>query len=66
MYANQAHKRSVARKVRVNPALDRVLARAAGLAEKQHEAFLFLMIEWAVANGAIEELAKNNPQSSAA
>jgi len=65
-YDNPAYKRSVARKVRVNPILDRILARAAERAGKQHEAFLFLMVEWAMENGAFEALAKKNPESTAA
>ncbi|APO81627.1 hypothetical protein NNX13_22050 [Pseudomonas sp. Eb3] len=66
MYADQSHKRDTPRKVRFNKTLDRILARAAERAEMQHATYLYEMIEWAVENGAIEALSKDDKQSSAA
>jgi hypothetical protein len=66
MYSDQSHKRDTPRKVRFNKTLDRILHRAAERAEEQHATYLYLMIEWAVENGAIEALSKEDRKSSAA
>jgi hypothetical protein len=66
MYADQSHKRDMPRKVRFNKTLDRILVRAAERAEMQHATYLYEMIEWAVENGAIEALSKDDQKSSAA
>ena len=65
-YGNPTHKRNQERKVRFNSILDRILHRAAERAEKQHATYLYEMIEWAVENGAIEALSKDDKKSSAA
>lgn len=57
-YKTPEQKRDIQRKVRFNQTLDRILTRASHKAEKQHGTYLHLLIEWAVENGAIEELMK--------
>lgn len=66
MYADQSHKRDTPRKVCFNKTLDRILVRAAERAEMQHATYLYEMIEWAVENGAIEALSKDDQKPSAA
>lgn len=65
-YGNPSHKRVKDRKVRFNQTLDRILGRAAERAERQHATCLFEVIEWAVENGVIEALSKDESKSSAA
>lgn len=65
-YDNPADRRDKRRKVNFNTTLDRIIARSASRAHKQHAAFLHALIEWAVENGAIEELVKDGNESSAA
>ena len=65
-YDDTAHKRVKDRKVRFNQTLDRILGRAAERAERQHATYLFEVIEWAVENGVIEALSKDESKSSAA
>lgn len=65
-YGNPSHKRVKDRKVRFNQTLDRILGRAAERAERQHAPYLFEVIEWAVENGVIEALSKDESKSSAA
>ncbi|VVO79155.1 hypothetical protein PS870_01697 [Pseudomonas fluorescens] len=65
-FVNPAHKRNKDRKVRFNSTLDRILGRAAQRAERQHATYLFEVIEWAVENGVIEALSKDDSKSSAA
>jgi len=65
-YDNPEHKRIKDRKVRFNSTLDRILGRAAQRAERQHATYLFEVIEWAVENGVIEALSKDENKSSAA
>ena len=65
-YGNPSHKRVKDRKDRFNQTLDRILGRAAERAERQHATYLFEVIEWAVENGVIEALSKDESKSSAA
>lgn len=66
-YANpNDHRRDKRRKVSLNNTLDKITARAAVRAEKQHGTMLFMLVEWAVENGGIEALAKDRSESSAA
>lgn len=60
------HRRDKRRKVSLNNTLDRITARAAVRAEKQHGTVLFMLIEWAVENGGIEALAKDRKEFNAA
>ncbi|WP_213941214.1 hypothetical protein [Pseudomonas sp. dw_612] len=66
-YANpNDHRRDKRHKVSLNSTLDKITARAAIRAEKQHGTLLYMLVEWAVENGAIEALAKDRKESSAA
>lgn len=65
-YINPAHKRDIPHKVRVNRTLDRIIRKAAARSEAQPATYLYLMIEWAIENGAIESLSKERDQVSAA
>lgn len=56
MYLDQSQKRAIPVKVRFEPVLDRILRKAAHKSRRQHATYLYELIEWAVANGAIEEL----------
>lgn len=60
------HRRDKRHHVSLNGALDKITARAAERAEKQHGTLLFMLLEWAVENGGIEALAKDRDESSAA
>jgi len=56
MYQDPSQKRAIPVKVRFEPVLDRILRKAAHRTRMQHATYLYELIEWAVANGAIEEL----------
>ncbi|WP_110946441.1 MULTISPECIES: hypothetical protein [Pseudomonas] len=60
------HRRDKRHKVSLNSTLEKITARSAIRAEKQHGTFLYLLVEWAVENGAIEALLKDRNESSAA
>lgn len=66
MYADPSHKRDIPRKVRFNQTLDRLLTRAANRAQAQHATYLYQLIEWAIENGAIEELNQEGKNDSTA
>lgn len=65
-YDNPSHKRNIPHKVRVNRTLDRIIRKAAARSEAQPATYLYMMIEWAIENGAIESLSKERDQVSAA
>ncbi|MGE6320567.1 hypothetical protein ACQKEF_09850 [Pseudomonas oryzihabitans] len=56
MYQDPSQKRAIPVKVRFEPVLDRILRKAAHRTRMQHATYLYELIEWAVANGAIEDL----------
>ena len=66
MYMDPNQKRAIPVKVRFEPVLDRILRKAATKTRMQHATYLYEMIEWAVENGAIEALSKDDKKSSAA
>lgn len=57
MYEEPLKQRKTARpKVSFNPQFDRVLKKAAHKADIQYAPYLRRLVEWAVLNGAIEEI----------
>ncbi len=56
MYQDPSQKRAIPVKVRFEPVLDRILRKAAHRTRMQHATYLYELIEWAVANGGIEDL----------
>jgi hypothetical protein len=65
MYQDPNQKRDIPVKVRFEPVLDRILRKAANKSRRQHATYLYEVIEWAVANGAIEELMQDEEQDIA-
>ena len=59
MYADPSQRRQIPVKVRFEPVLDRILRKASTKSRRQHATYLYELIEWAIANGAIEELMEN-------
>lgn len=60
------HRRDKRHKVSLNSTLDKIISRSAIRAQKQQGTFLYLLVEWAVENGAIEALVKDESKSNAA
>jgi hypothetical protein len=65
MYQDPSQKRAIPVKVRFEPVLDRILRKAATKTRMQHATYLYEIIEWAVANGVIEELLQDQKQDIA-
>lgn len=65
MYMDPSQRRNIPVKVRFEPVLDRILRRASAKSRRQHSPYLYELIEWAVANGAIEELMENVHEDTA-
>jgi len=55
-YANPSDRRDKRHKVSLNSTLNRIVTRSAARAQKQNATFLLELIEWAVENGAIDEI----------
>lgn len=55
-YANPSDRRDNRHKVSLNSTLNRIVTRSAARAHKQNATFLLELIEWAVENGAIDEI----------
>jgi len=65
MYMDPNQKRAIPVKVRFEPVLDRILRKAATKTRMQHATYLYEIIEWAVANGVIEELMQDKQEDIA-
>lgn len=59
MYTDPSQRRAIPVKVRFEPVLDRILRKASHKSRRQHATYLYELIEWAISNGAIEELMEN-------
>ncbi|WP_313240401.1 hypothetical protein [Stutzerimonas kunmingensis] len=66
MYANSEDKRSIPRKVRFSPAIDRILQKASHRAGMQHATFLYELIEFGIENGALDELIREHQRKTTA
>ena len=65
MYMDPNQKRAIPVKVRFEPVLDRILRKAATRTRMQHATYLYEIIEWAVANGVIDELMQDKQEDIA-
>jgi hypothetical protein len=65
MYMDPSQKRSIPVKVRFEPVLDRILRKAADKSRRQYATYLYEVIDWAIANGAIEELMQDREENIA-
>jgi hypothetical protein len=64
LYQDPNQKRDIPAQVRFEPVLDRILHKAVNKSRRQHATYLYEVIEWAVANGAIEELCRTKNKIS--
>lgn len=55
-YANPEDRLDNRHKIGLNSTINRIITRSAARAHKQNSTFLRMLIEWAVANGAVEEI----------
>ncbi|MBA1249880.1 MULTISPECIES: hypothetical protein [Pseudomonas] len=63
-YANPAHRRDNRHKVSLNSTINKIIVKSAARARKQNATFLKELIEWAIENGAVEELLNSDLLSS--
>ncbi|ENA37454.1 hypothetical protein IQ22_04238 [Pseudomonas duriflava] len=59
-YANPADRRDNRHKVSLNSTLNKIITKSAARARKQNATFLLELIEWAIENGAVEEIVGND------
>lgn len=55
-YGNPEDRLDNRHKIGLNSTLNRIVTKSAARARKQNSTFLRMLVEWAVANGAVEEI----------